>query len=110
MEFAMEATRENNNVDFRRIFLYLICHDFRKIIARTKILEKYTSGVVAHGIRLLPPHPTALSPCRRGARRQESISCASAGSTAPGPCRQAARRQGLNAVPHGNMIFLVFGL
>jgi hypothetical protein len=29
-------------------FIYLICHDFRKIIDRTKILEKYTSGAVAH--------------------------------------------------------------
>jgi hypothetical protein len=30
-------------------FIYLICHDFRKIIGRIKILEKYTSGTVAHG-------------------------------------------------------------
>jgi hypothetical protein len=74
-----------------RIFLYLICHDFRKIFGRTKIFDKCTSGVVPHGVRLLPPYPTVLSPCRRGARRQESISCATVGSAAPGPCRRVTR-------------------
>jgi hypothetical protein len=91
------------------IFLHLICHDFRKIIGRTKTFEKYTSGVVVHGVRLLLLHPTALSPCRHGARRQESVSCASAGSAAPGPCRRAARRQGLNACHTVVGFFLVFG-
>jgi hypothetical protein len=47
----------------REIFLYLICHDFRKLIGRIKILEKYTSGDVAHD---------AWSSCRRGPRRQGS--------------------------------------
>jgi hypothetical protein len=83
-------------------FLYLICHDFRKIIGRIKIFDKCTSNA-----RLLPPYRTTLSPCRRGLRRQESISCASAVSTASGTCRRAARRQTLNAVPHRGMIFLV---
>jgi hypothetical protein len=41
-------------------FLYLIFHDFRKIIGRTKILENYTSGAVAHDV---------WSSCRRGPRR-----------------------------------------
>jgi hypothetical protein len=44
----------------KTIFLYLICHDFRKIIGRIKIFEKCTSDAVAHGVRLLPPHRTAL--------------------------------------------------
>jgi hypothetical protein len=43
-----------------RIFLYLICHDFRKIIGRIKIFDECTSDAVAHGVRLLSPHPTAL--------------------------------------------------
>jgi hypothetical protein len=41
-------------------FLYLFCHDFRKINDRIKIFAKCTSGVVPHGGR---------SFCRRGARR-----------------------------------------
>jgi hypothetical protein len=52
-----------NVVDQIRLFIYLICHDFRKIIGPTKILKKYTSSAVAHG---------AWSSCRRGPRRQES--------------------------------------
>jgi hypothetical protein len=48
------------NAGQKGIFLYLICHDFRKIIGRTKILHKYTSGAVAHG---------AWSSCRHGPRR-----------------------------------------
>jgi hypothetical protein len=64
-------------------FIYLICHDFQKINGQIKIFDKCTYGVVPHSVRLLPPHPTALSPCRRGARRQESISCASVVSAAP---------------------------
>jgi hypothetical protein len=95
--------------DMNTDFFYLICYDFRKINDRIKIFfDKCTSSVVAHGVRLLPPLLTALSPCRRGTRRQESISCASAGSMAPGPCRRAARRQRLNTVPHDGRIFLVF--
>jgi hypothetical protein len=87
------------------IFLYLICHDFRKINGRIKISEKGTSGVVPHGGRLLPPHPTTLSLYRRGAWRQELGSDARAGQrgastlppsgTAAGPYRHATRRQGL---------------
>jgi hypothetical protein len=84
------------------IFLYLICHDFWKINGRIKIFDKCTAGAVPYGGRLLPPYSTALSLCRRGARRQEYGSCARAGSAAPGPCRRAAgpnrratRRQGL---------------
>jgi hypothetical protein len=84
-------------------FIYLICHDFRKINGRTKIFEKYTSGAVAHGSCLPPPYPRVLSPCRRGTRRQEPSSCARAGhrgartlppsGTAAGPYRRATRRQ-----------------
>jgi hypothetical protein len=94
-----------------RIFLYLICHDFRKIIGRIKIFEKCTSDAAAHGVRLPPPHRTALRPCRRGERQHESNSRASAASTAPGTCRRAAWRQALNAMPHGDRIFFkeVFG-
>jgi hypothetical protein len=33
------------------IFIYLVCHDFRKINCRIKIFEKCTSGVVLHGGR-----------------------------------------------------------
>jgi hypothetical protein len=84
-----------------RNFLYLFCHYFRKIIGRIKIFDKCIYDAVVHGVRLLPPHPAALRPYRRGERRQESNSCASAASTAPGTCRRAARRQALNAVPHG---------
>jgi hypothetical protein len=43
---------DTHSVRVRRsgiFFIYLICHDFRKIIGRIKILEKYTSGTVAHG-------------------------------------------------------------
>jgi hypothetical protein len=42
------------------IYIYLICHDFRKINGRIKIFDKCTSGAVAHG---------AWSSCRRGPRR-----------------------------------------
>jgi hypothetical protein len=52
-----------NVVDQIRFFIYLICHDFRKIVGPTKILKKYTSSAVAHG---------AWSSCRRGPRRHES--------------------------------------
>jgi hypothetical protein len=41
-------------------FIYLICHDFRKIIGRIKIFDKCTSDAVAHGVRLLPSYRTAL--------------------------------------------------
>jgi hypothetical protein len=95
------------------IFLYLICHDFRKINGRIKIFEKCTSGAVPHGGRLLPPYPTTLSPCRRGARRLESGSCSRTGQrgartlppsgTAAGPYRRTTRRQGLFY-----FLFLVF--
>jgi hypothetical protein len=51
-------------------FLYLICHDFRKINGRSKIFDKCTSGAVTHGGGLLPPYPKALSPCRRVFLRQ----------------------------------------
>jgi hypothetical protein len=77
---------------FSGFFLYLICYDFRKIIGRIKIFDKCISDIVAHCVRRLPPHPTALSPCRRGERRQESISCASAASVTPGTYRRGARR------------------
>jgi hypothetical protein len=50
-----------------RIFLYLICHDFRKIIGQINIFDKCIYDAVAHGVRLLPPHPTALGPYRRAA-------------------------------------------
>jgi hypothetical protein len=89
-------------------FIYLICHDFRKIIGRIKIFDKCTSDAVAHSVRLLPPCRTVLSPCRRGLQWQESISCASGISTASGTCRRAARRQVLNAVPHCGWIFFSF--
>jgi hypothetical protein len=89
-------------------FLYLICHDFRKINGPIKFFDKCASGTVPHGGRLLPPYPTALSPCRRGACRQETGSCARAGSTAPGPCRRAAWRQVRTAVPQGGRGFFSF--
>jgi hypothetical protein len=57
-----------------RIFLYLFWFDFRKINGRNKNFEKYTSGAIPHGGRFLPPCPAALSPCRQGARRQDSTS------------------------------------
>jgi hypothetical protein len=71
----------------KNFFLYLFCHDFRKINGRIKIFEKCTSGVVPHGGRLLLSYPTAL-------RRQGG----------------AGRRQGpAAAVPHdGRVYFLVF--
>jgi hypothetical protein len=71
------------------IFLYLICHDFRKINGRIKIFEKCTSGVVAHGGRLLPPRgTTAVAWFRRqggAAQRQDP-----AGSRSVPPCHTAA--------------------
>jgi hypothetical protein len=87
-------------MQIREFFIYLICHDFQKINGQIKILDKCTSGVVPYGGRLLPPYPTALSPCRRGALRQDSGSCATAGSAAPGPCRRAAQWQVRTVVPH----------
>jgi hypothetical protein len=42
------------------LYIYIISHDFRKIIGCIKIFDKCTSDVVAHGVRLLPPHRTAL--------------------------------------------------
>jgi hypothetical protein len=84
----------------RDSFIYLFCHDFRKINSRIKIFEKCTSGVVP----LLPPCPTALSPCRRGARRQEPGSGDRAGRRQdPG-----AERQVPTAVPHDVRVFLFF--
>jgi hypothetical protein len=88
------------------IFLYLFCYDFRKINGRIKIFEKCTSGAVSHDGRLMPPYPTALSPCRRGAQQQE-----------PGSGGKAARRQDPAAelhggrslaVPHGGRVFFIF--
>jgi hypothetical protein len=32
-------------------FIYLFYHDFAKIYGPSQILQKYTSGVVAHGVR-----------------------------------------------------------
>jgi hypothetical protein len=52
----------NNSVSFENV-LYLIFHDFRKIIGRIKIFEKCTSDAVAHSVRLR----------RRIARRLESL-------------------------------------
>jgi hypothetical protein len=43
----------------QRIFLYLICHDFRKIIRRIKIFEKCKSDA-GYGVRILPPYRTTL--------------------------------------------------
>jgi hypothetical protein len=53
-------TRWAVSVSDQGIFLYLISHDFRKIIGRIKIFDKCTSDVVAHGARILPPHRTTL--------------------------------------------------
>jgi hypothetical protein len=74
-------------------------------MVESKFCEKCTSGAAPHGGRLLPPHPAALSPCRRGARRHEPGSGARAGrhgawilppsGTAAGLNRRATRRQGL---------------
>jgi hypothetical protein len=66
-----------------RIFLYLFCHDFRKINGRIKIFEKCTSAAVPHGVkslprlvpaaerggRILPPSGTAAGPYRRATWR-----------------------------------------
>jgi hypothetical protein len=40
------------------IFVYLICHDFRKINGRIKIFEKCTSGAAPHDVKSLPPWGT----------------------------------------------------
>jgi hypothetical protein len=66
-----------------RIFLYIFfCFDFQKINRQTRNFEKYTSTVVPHGARYLPPrrtaaaplppYPMALRPYRHGVRRQEN--------------------------------------
>jgi hypothetical protein len=98
------VTAPNNNYQERKLFLYLICHDFRKINDGIKIFDKCTSGVVPQSSRLLPPYPTALSPCRRGARRQEWIlrqggqrdaRTLPPSGTAAGPNHRATQRQGL---------------
>jgi hypothetical protein len=55
-------------------FLYLFCHDFRKINGRIKIFEKCTSSVdyaaAPHGVKSLPPWGTAARACRRAARQE----------------------------------------
>jgi hypothetical protein len=79
-------------------YIYLICHDFRKINGRIKIFEKCTPVAAPHGGRLLPPHPATLSPCRRGAQWQDPSSGARIlppSGTAAGLYRRATRRQGL---------------
>jgi hypothetical protein len=43
----------------RIFFIYLICHDFRKINGRTKIFKKCISGAVPQGVKSLPPWDTA---------------------------------------------------
>jgi hypothetical protein len=67
--------------------------------------EKCTSDAAYHGVKLLPLHPAALSPCRRGARRQE-----------PGSSARAGRRDARTLPPSGTVLpchttawsFLVF--
>jgi hypothetical protein len=88
-------------------FIYLICHDFRKINGRTKIFEECTSDAVPHGGRILPPHP-ATFPAAVGHGGRSLFPAPGWGGTAPGPCRQAGRRQVRTAVPHGGRVFLFF--
>jgi hypothetical protein len=91
------------------IFLYLICHDFQKIIGRIKFFDKCTSDAVAHGVRLLPPHPRREVPAAVGSGDRSQI---------PAPTL-LARRQKPAAERHGDRpltpchtaarFFLVFG-
>jgi hypothetical protein len=87
----------------RRIFFYIyFVMIFEKINGRTKIFEKCTFGVVAHGGWLLPPYPGVLSPCRR------VVPAPGRAIAAVGLCRRVARRQTRTVVPHGDRVFLVF--
>jgi hypothetical protein len=47
-------------------FLYLFYHDFAKIYGPSQILQKYTSVVVAHGVRDITPWPTAAGVVKSG--------------------------------------------
>jgi hypothetical protein len=47
-------------------FLYLFYHDFAKIYGPAQILQKCTSGAVAHGVRDITPRAAALGATRSG--------------------------------------------
>jgi hypothetical protein len=48
-------------------FLYLFYHDFcKKIYGPPKILQKYTSIAVAHGVRDITPWAAALGAAKSG--------------------------------------------
>jgi hypothetical protein len=49
-----------------RIFYIFIYHDFAKIYGLPQILQKYTSAVVAHGVRDLTSWPTEVGAARSG--------------------------------------------
>jgi hypothetical protein len=68
------------------IFLYLIYHDFAKIYGPTQILQKYTSGAVAHGVRDITPWAAALGAARSGPL------AVTPRATALSPCRRSPRR------------------
>jgi hypothetical protein len=48
------------------IFLYSFYLDFAKIYGPSQILQKYTSAVVAHGVRDITPWPTAVGAAKSG--------------------------------------------
>jgi hypothetical protein len=48
------------------IFLYLFYHDFAKLYGPSQILQKYTSGVVAHGVRDITLWAAALGAASSG--------------------------------------------
>jgi hypothetical protein len=75
---------------FGEFFLYLLCHDFRKINGRIKIFEKCTSDTVPYGGRLLPPCATEPGSGGRAARRG-ARTLPPSGTTA-GPYPRATRR------------------
>jgi hypothetical protein len=49
-----------------RDFLYLIYHDFVKIYGLTQLLQKHTSGVVAHGVKDITSWAAALGAASSG--------------------------------------------
>jgi hypothetical protein len=50
----------------RDFFIYLFYRDYAKIYGPPKILQKYTSGAMAHGVRDITPWAVALGAARSG--------------------------------------------
>jgi hypothetical protein len=79
-------------------FIYLIYHDFAKIYGLAQILQKYTFGVVAHGVRDIMSWAEALGAARSGPLAWPRRSAQRRGVRGLAPW---ATTSGLSAMAHG---------